>query len=60
MIESFKEASEAAEKASASIEKVSEIFCEISQIPCFTTPPWKENPSVMISINPKWCELIAS
>ncbi|MEE0968303.1 MAG: hypothetical protein U0M06_02885 [Clostridia bacterium] len=59
-IESFVEFGKAAEKVATALGDLAQALDVVSQIPCFTTPPWKENPSVMISINPKWCELIAS
>ena len=60
MIESFIEFGKATEKVATALGDLSQALDVVSQTPCFTTPLWKENPSVMISINPKWCELIAS
>lgn len=60
MIESFIEFEKAAEKVATALGDLSQALDVVSQTPCFTTPLWKENPSVMLSINPKWCELIAS
>ena len=59
-IESFVEFGKATEKVATALGDLSQALDVVSQTPCFTTPLWKENPSVMISINPKWCELIAS
>lgn len=59
-IESFIEFGKAAEKVATALGDLAQALDVVSQTPCFTTPPWKENPSVMISINPKWCEKIAS
>lgn len=60
MIESFIEFEKATEKAATALGDLSQALDVVSQTPCFTTPPWKENPSVMISIKPQYCELIAS
>lgn len=60
MIESFIEFGKATEKVATALGDLAQALDVVSQTPCFTTPLWKENPSVMISINPKWCELIAS
>lgn len=59
-IESFIEFGKATEKVATALGDLAQALDVVSQTPCFTTPLWKENPSVMISINPKWCELIAS
>lgn len=59
-IESFVEFGKATEKVATALGDLAQALDVVSQTPCFTTPLWKENPSVMISINPKWCELIAS
>lgn len=60
MIESFIEFGKATEKVATALGDLAQALDVVSQTPCFTTPLWKETPSVMISINPKWCELIAS
>lgn len=59
-IESFIEFGKAAEKAATELGDLSQALDVVSQTPCFTTPLWKENPSVMLSIKPQYCELIAS
>lgn len=59
-IESFIEFGKAAEKAATALGDLSQALDVVSQTPCFTTPLWKENPSVMLSIKPQYCELIAS
>lgn len=59
-IESFIEFGKAAEKVATALGDLSQALDVVSRTPCFTTPLWKENPSVMISIKPQYCELIAS
>lgn len=60
MIESFIEFGKATEKVATALGDLAQALDVVSQTPCFTTPLWKENPSVMISIKPQYCELIAS
>lgn len=60
MIESFIEFGKATEKVATALGDLAQALDVVSQTPCFTTPLWKENPSVMLSIKPQYCELIAS
>lgn len=59
-IESFIEFGKATEKVATALGDLAQALDVVSKIPCFTIPPWRENPSVMISIKPQYCELIAS
>lgn len=59
-IESFVKFEKATEKVATALGDLAQALDVVSQTPCFTTPTWKGNPSVMISIKPQYCELIAS